>query len=1576
MSEHLTLRDLRDVGALPDCRPQGVVRTVIVYNPLDVSERAVADLEWTPTKTLAEYLDGLPEEVEWYISINGAVEPVRGEWHLRTLREGDSLVVIPVPEGGGSGGGKTVLRMVAMIVLAVVSAVVAPYATAAMGVTTAAGFSAATVSGVTALVGGMITAVGGMLISALVPPPEQDDGGNYDDSPTFGFDGAKNTAEQGIPVPVLYGKHRAAGNVVQQFTENGVDANGKQFQYLYMQTVLSEGPVESIFDIQVNDQPVANYTSVEVRHRTGEPNQDVDGWFSQNVALYNVSATLTEEFYYYETLDNVDRLRVDVVAPTGITNLNLKSGGRDPHEVPIQLEYRKIGDEDWLSFNTVIGWLPIDGPNPPDGDGLTGTYGSGDIITTPINTSGFKLDVKYTGEVLTGGDEAVPTEDYSYTGYYRLQGQTTWKKIGTRTGTLDRPTVERNGNYLPGTHSGSFVLDGLPEGTYEIKVERGGTRGTVATTASYRGFLPLKLQGNTTSALRWTFTTDTIEQGRYEVRGKRLTPPDPSPETSGVYDAAMISDIGEISVDPVAYNHTAWLGIRVKLDEQIGRLNKVTALVKGRVLNIYDENGNVTAQQWSDNPADIALDIMLNTRYAGAIQHRRVDFAMFKEWRDYCAANGLTCNIIFDWKSNIYDALREVMRCGRAQLVASGSRMSVAIESRADPVMMFGVGNIRKGTFSLKYLPFEDRINEIDVIFNDEENDYRAKTIRVINDRAQLDGAEQKTMTAKMPGIVTADRAHREAKFLLEFNNKVVRSATWEAPIEAMGCTVGDVVLVQHDMVDWGEAGRFASGSTDTVVKLDREVSIENGKTYKVLTLHDAVKRYDINITSVIGTSVYTNDLPDPVDRVRNFKIGSEDYKVEAIYSGGLGNPSEIVLEARAAGQPISGTAELWDTDVIEERTSVTAYVDPGDGGPMKTDTITVDAAFSQAPAALANFMFGESTVAARPFRVLTIDGSHEDYRAIEAIEYVDSIYDENFGDPAVVDTDTVERIGHVQNLAYSQRALTTSYDPTTVVNLTWEPPVTGFYEGAHVKVSLNGQPYRTVRTASNGITQAEFEVRAGDEVVVRVVAFDGNGSVANEATAPSVTFTADLDTVAPDPVTGVTYDAGVRDATIHWTNPTDADLRHVRIETSADTNYANAVAIGLTSGSSYQINGLAPGSTTYVWLVAVDTSGNASSPVGPTAVTASEVVTDEIGDGAVDEGKVADSAITATKIAANAVTADKIEANAVTADKIAANAITAGKIAADAITSSKIVAGEISVDRLRITNPNNLAENPGFELGNNGSWSATGTFVVQSSGLSRTGGWSAVTSGTGTHKLTNAANVSVSEGDSIFASAWYKASGSFAATALRVRVTFTLTDDTTVSDDTISITSGYTTGWSKIEGTVTAPANAKTARVELVADNVTAGAVRFDDVETRLATDTAQLMPNSVSLNAGAFTATETVINFQSGGSERWDEIQSVTKTSAGENVYVNFGVRHRRNSALNSYGIKKFRLKKDGAVKKTLNFSAEGDASGDYVVEDSYFFDDEGTTGSITYTLEVLASTVDYRVSDKIITTLEFKR
>jgi predicted phage tail protein len=1021
------------------------IHIVRLTNPFDPREHTRETLAWEPGKTLADYCTNHILALEHVFSVNGRIVEA-GELANVPVSPDDYIVACPIPQGGG--GNKSIFRIVALIAVSMV----APYAAAALnGVGGLATGTVGALTGIGTAISAGVSLAGSMLINALLPPAKPKAGAagstSLDSSPTYGIDGAKNTSAEGVVVPVAYGTFRMGGNIISNYIVNEGNT-----QILYMLINAGEGPISGISEIELNDQPLSSFSDYEVQYRLGEHDQELINWFDDTIDPHSVNLTLTTSWTTYTTSGEVDKFRIDVVAPGGLFTIDPATGVTSAASVALEIEYRVAGS----------------------GGAFTPVYDSQYVSS-------------YT-ETVTWGELPVYDGEGNLTGY--------------------TPYVPNLSEQLIGDEYYSELSNG------DVVVVGSVTRTPVYSQA-------VILDGKSRSAIRRSITSPVLEEEIYEIRIRRTTAQSVSEYLS---DAVAITDVNEIVTDDVQLNNTALVALKIRLNDQLNGLPKVTFLNHGRIIRYFDVVDNTWKAGASNNPAWVTLDILTHPRYGGGLAWSRFDTAKFTDMAVYNHEQGLAFNGIFDTSLNIWDAAQTVMRCGHSQLVNVGTRYTVAIEKEDDPVMMFSVANIIQGSFKEDWLGVQDRANEIEVNFFDKEDKYRQKPLRIVDEAAISAGSVARSASVTLFGVTNAERAYKDGLMLLNMNRYILQTVSFSAPLEAIACTVGDLIYVQHDMPQWGYAGRLLAGSSTTAILLDRDVTMESGKNYRLLLLYNNVMRASGAVSAITGTAgryyvllgSYTGTTP-----VKRLVVEGVEHEVLDVFESG-GNYGVIIDDASAMS--VSDDYELYDVDAIEERAVTTV---PGTG-----NGLIATSAFPSAPAQYMQWMFGEVDKVKKPFRVKSISGSHEYRRDIVAVEYNATVYDM---DDAVVPTinysDLDQSISHVTITEVTENVIKAGVKDQHAVTVHFTSGQE-IYRRSRVQVSINGGAYEE---ADFGIDHVTVFAERNAVLKFRVMARSVTGQEAPESTAPTITYTV-LGlmpvTLEVPPVTGLAVEALVPEST------------------------------------------------------------------------------------------------------------------------------------------------------------------------------------------------------------------------------------------------------------------------------------------------------------------------------------------------------------------------------------------------------------------------------------------------------------
>lgn len=1045
-----------------------VVNVALLYNAFDTTDVVREELLYEEDKSLAEYIEGLPASCEWKVGLNGV--PVdEADFTAIAPKPNDLISIVAVPRGGAA---KDILRLVAQVVVTVVAMAVGFAIGGPLGAMAAAG----------------IMLAGNFLVNAILPPsmPKMKD--METDGNSYGYDGAKNTAREGVALPVCYGEFQTGGNYVDVFTEN-VGAN----QFLYGRVVLSDGEIEGLTaEPEINETPISDYKDVEYGHTKGSLTEAINARFGKTKSHFQRQDKLDTTWTEYTTSGQVDAFEINFLFPRGLIEYDQEDGDKKSESMDIEIQYAPFGSSTFTGTGTTA-------------DATTGyTTFTG---SSPTATK-FNINVKGTGTP-TVSDDSV-----TYKLQYKLSSSGTWIDYQTYTDTASGttttstwsdgdPFVKAMLNQMADdyTYTSSFptrsIYLTLASGTYDFRIINiDGTSSIVkmgyqsAVVAGSTGTTIVTYTETSAAAVRKTYKSPSLTHGRYHIRFRRVEAEQTEPNK---IDECHCTDVAEVLHTNVALRSVATGWFVAKMTDQLQGVPNITWKVKGVKVPIYNVNGVITSTVWSNNPADIVLDMLISDRRGPLKDKIQIDWPAFVEWRDYCNEEELTFNGIFDSTTTLWDAVIQVFRVGRAMPVRIGARLSVAVDKPRQPVMLFGPGNIYQDTFEIGYLPLQDRAAEFEVSFYDKADRNKKKTIRIADPTAAQAGQVPKTVAYELFGVDNFTQAQKEVWYQLYNNRLQRRIVSFDAPVEAIGLTIGDVALIQHDMVEWGQAGRLAGASSTTQVTLDKTVTIESGSTYSLLCIHSQVSRFTCNISFVTGTTYALSGISNTSHAEELLKRLKTNTNKEATilafnYTGGTN--ATVTLDRTVTGT----TATVWDVDVIEERT-VTVGV--GDH-----TVITVAAPFSQVPAQYTNYMFGVQSNVKRPFKLNSINGNDIYRRSLSFVEYNDLVWSPP---ETIIPPPTVQPPKHPEHVLGLMLAVEPYRSGTTVNGtLSWLSGHIKRYAGADIYISIDDSEYMFYQSVMN-TTQVMIPFQTGTYIKLKVVAFNDTSLRANVNTAPEI---------------------------------------------------------------------------------------------------------------------------------------------------------------------------------------------------------------------------------------------------------------------------------------------------------------------------------------------------------------------------------------------------------------------------------------------------------------------------------------
>jgi len=358
----------------------------------------------------------------------------------------------------------------------------------------------------------------------------------------------------------------------------------------------------------------------------------------------------------------------------------------------------------------------------------------------------------------------------------------------------------------------------------------------------------LTITGNSQRPIRITLLTR-VTVSQYEVKITRLT--DDS-TNSREQTQTNWSVLRSYQLDDTDYKGQNRVGLIIKATEQLN--GAVQTLSANIVAQATYWNGTAWVTGVTSNPAHWFMHFARGVynsdnklMYGIGLTDSQIDLASLVVWANFCATESLTFNGVIDSTLTAADVLTMLGTVGLGSPSWASGKLGVIFDSRnASPVMAFGMSNIIRDSFEVAYIS-ENLAEEIVVRFSNVDKDYEQEEVRVLapdvvtparTSAIDLFGCTNETMAGKFANYIAAQQYYRR------------RRVTWQSDFEGFVCQRGDVVLLSHDLTQWGYSGRFVNVNGN-IVTLDRSVPRQNQIEYLMLVRPDGTTTtYDVAATT------------------------------------------------------------------------------------------------------------------------------------------------------------------------------------------------------------------------------------------------------------------------------------------------------------------------------------------------------------------------------------------------------------------------------------------------------------------------------------------------------------------------------------------------------------------------------------------------------------------------------------------------------------------------------------------------------------------------------------------------------
>ncbi len=298
----------------------------------------------------------------------------------------------------------------------------------------------------------------------------------------------------------------------------------------------------------------------------------------------------------------------------------------------------------------------------------------------------------------------------------------------------------------------------------------------------------------------------------------------------------------------------------------------------------------------------------------------------FKDWADFCDLHDLKINLEVNTAGELLEILnKDIAPIGHGCVTLYGTKYGPVWDAPGEAVQMFGMGNIIAGSFEEDFLQTSDRANAVEVTFTNKDKNYERDTVTVYS--SDYDSSYNRTTEVTMNGITDYQRAYKYGMFLLKCNERQIRTCTFKAEIDAIACTVGDIVLISHDIPYWATSGRISEVNGNTVkmnaIMDNYDSSAQYQITYRassndtIYTVNCSVSYNSNVISAILSSTPGTAPSVGDVCSISKVSIGNKPFVIKSIT-----RDTDMIRQISAIEYDEAVFAEDYDIPEIEYSTS------------------------------------------------------------------------------------------------------------------------------------------------------------------------------------------------------------------------------------------------------------------------------------------------------------------------------------------------------------------------------------------------------------------------------------------------------------------------------------------------------------------------------------------------------------------------------------------------------------------------------------------------------------------------------
>lgn len=360
--------------------------------------------------------------------------------------------------------------------------------------------------------------------------------------------------------------------------------------------------------------------------------------------------------------------------------------------------------------------------------------------------------------------------------------------------------------------------------------------------------------GKTTSGYQRTHRIELpAAHSGWQIRVRRLTADSTS---SSIQASTSVISYTEVIDAKLQYPYTSLVGTKIDAS-QFSSIPERAYRIRGRIVQVpvnYDPATRAYTGTWdgtfklawTDNPAWIYRDLILNDRYGlgQAIDASQVDKWGLYEIAAYCdvlVSDGkggteprFTCNLYLQSRADALQVLQDMASVFRGMSYYAGSEVIVSADMPSDPVYTYTNANVIDGKFSRAGSSGSTRYSVCKVSWSDPDNFGTVKTEYVPNQQSIARyGIRETEITAF--GCTSQGQAQRLGHYTLLTNQLETDTVSFSVGLDGTIARPGQLIRVADEFYSGKPMAGRIKASTSTTVTLDNDVVAAAGDTLVVI---------------------------------------------------------------------------------------------------------------------------------------------------------------------------------------------------------------------------------------------------------------------------------------------------------------------------------------------------------------------------------------------------------------------------------------------------------------------------------------------------------------------------------------------------------------------------------------------------------------------------------------------------------------------------------------------------------------------------------------------------------------------